>query len=528
MKTFENIVDKPTIPTYQTCIMFLIAFYGTLCVAWFIFMLCGYPIWSYHNIDITAFRLSRGFDVLGTLFFTYIIYSQYKKGGLQQFAGLSIPIVLLLLMLFCRQIADLWLLQDEHPIERSLIRLAFPIMLFAFVLPVDRNSYRKVFYCIYTTLFILTAITLFTWEDWIFSGYTMRSIEVRKSETKILQSIAFGINLNITYNIIIERIGTIGALLSLLSLYTMLHKKQITILSVIVFSIGYAMGCILICFTAYKGILIGFSVSALFALGMYWRTWKATGIIFVLLIIGSICFLTVGCRDIHSILKRTDKQIKNVSKDYADIISKVSEIDISKTELPKTEPSKTDSPKSEPIRSDINKHTFDTIVINPYKYEKKPLPNNWFNFPKLCNIMGTTNPRIALYTISIHEILHHPLLGYGQALLLDIDGNNPCIVTTHCNVLTIFLATGMFGGFLFLYIIIRGGFDSLVISKNIPEISWITGIFIFAFVTNLFENRVIEYAPLWVPLVAMRACVKTQIKPKLQEIKSEKIDEVKQ
>jgi hypothetical protein len=42
------------------------------------------------------------------------------------------------------------------------------------------------------------------------------------------------------------------------------------------------------------------------------------------------------------------------------------------------------------------------------------------------------------------------------------------------------------------------------------EYSWLSGIFLLAFITGLFDGNVIGYSVLWIPLIVMRSLVKTQ------------------
>jgi lipid-A-disaccharide synthase-like uncharacterized protein len=126
--------------------------------------------------------------------------------------------------------------------------------------------------------------------------------------------------------------------------------------------------------------------------------------------------------------------------------------------------------------------------------------------------------RNALYALSIQAIMQYPLIGYGQNLIVNLDGHIHWL-SVHSNVLTIFMAIGIFGGILFLYVILRGVLDSIVIARYVPEVSWLSGIFLFAFVANIFYTACIEYALLWVPLVAMRSCVKFNV-PKIKQEKN--------
>jgi hypothetical protein len=499
-------------------------------------MLCGYPIWSYHSIDITAFRVSKGIGILATLFFAYIIFSQYKIGGFRQFTGLSIPIVMFLLMLVCRQITDIWFLHYNHPFARSLLQLAFPIMLLAFVLPMNSDSYRKGFYCVYIALFVLTAIILFTWGDWIFSGYTMRSREMTAAEYKIYDSILFGKQLREsgeTHGGHIGYVGLLGALLAALSLYKLLQQKPVIYSGQILFIVGYILGSILMFFAAYRGIVLGFVTTFLFftCVSKFWKSWKCLAKIIILLSVTIILFFTIGFKDNQrSISQRFLVLYKMLIPHSQELITNIVESPVRESESA-LESKPVISQSTLESKPPVSKPTISKPLVyipKPYTLKEHPKHGKTSRYRVLANNMEVSDARIAQYLICIDLIRDNPIVGYGCVLVININ-DQPTFATIHCNILTAFLATGLIGGCLFLYIIIRGCIDSFVIIKYVPECGWLAAIFLIGFVSNITDTSFIEYAPLWVPLVAMRACVKTQIKPKLQDVKSEtKIEEVKQ
>jgi hypothetical protein len=478
--------------------------------------LFGYPCWSFSGVDITAIKICRGLETIATLFFMYVIVSQYKIEGIRQFSGLSIPIVVLLLMLLCRQFVDFWFLYD-YPIVRSLSRLTFPIMLLAFTLPINRDSYRKGFYCVYITLFLLSIIIIVTWYDWIGSGFTMRSPKMMNIEYKTYDSFYFGA---IAHSKLltgggghIYLVGFIGSLLAVLSLYRLLQNRQIIYLIQIGLIVGYVLGCTLVFFAAYKGIVLGLTTAGLFFIctSRFWKSWKMTGKIVLLLFTGCLLFFTVGYNDKNSISKRFLYFYNRLVPNSQQFVAKTMEI---LTEKPQPHLESAVVSTHVPTNPSTTESTPDTSQIeffikNPYTLKKKPIYGMYNKYHFLNQEMRISDARIAQYVFGFKVILDNPIFGYGMRLLVNIN-DQPTFLSMHCNVLTVFLATGIAGGFLFLYVIIRGCIDSFVIASYFPEVGWLTGIFLIAFIANITDVFCIEYAPLWIPLVAMRTSVKTQ------------------
>jgi hypothetical protein len=509
----ENNKRQTSIPTWQVCAMFLVPFYGILCIVWFVYFLCGYPCWSLGEVDITAIKICRGIETIATLFFIYIIVSQYKIGGLRQFAGFSIPIAILLLMLFCRLVADLWFLYD-YPIERILLRLSFPIMLLAFTLPIDRNSYRKAFYWVYAVLFILSIIIIVTWCDWIGSGLTMRSPDMVTAEYKTFDSFYFGA---ITHSKQLSGggghvylVGFVGALLSILSLYELLRNKKIIDLTQIGVSFGYILGCTLVFFAVYKGIVLGLITTILFFIctNKFWKSRQIIGKIIFLLFISCLLFFTVGYKDDHSISKRFFAFYKSFMYNIQQLVTKTTDI---LTNEPQLESVVSTSVSVNPPTTVPTTSQTEFFIKRPYTLKKKPIFGINNKYYIVSQEMKISDSRVAIYVLGFKVILDNPIFGYGMQLVVNIN-DQPTFISMHCNVLIIFLATGIVGGILFLYIIIKGCIDSFIIVANIPEAGWLSGIFFIAFISNITDTTCIEYAPLWIPLVAMRACVKLNTK----------------
>jgi hypothetical protein len=479
-------------------------------------MICGYPVWSFHGTDMNVMRVCRIITLISTPFFAYIVFLQYRAGGIKQFVGMSVPIILLLIMIFCRQVADLFFLHHDHPLMRSFVRLIFPITLLSFSVPLKLESAKKYFACVYIPLFILSTAIIITWCDLLISGLSLRSLDV---ESKIIDSLFRGTNLKILRHpalgiaAVTGIAGAIGSLLCVLSMFLVLQNKKLINMMQPIFIIGYAMGCTIVFFTSYRSNVLGIIVTGLFIICSckFLRSWQCIIKILLFLIIGSILFSTVGYKDRGAILKRYLSFSKNVSKNIDEIVSE-STAELKPIIVLESKSTIVSESKSVTSKSDI--------LVNPYTLKEQPGDHGNPYYNKLTSTMKVNDVRNALYILSIQAIMQYPFIGYGQNLIVNLDGHIYWL-SVHSNVLTIFMATGIFGGILFLYIIATGIYDLIVIARYIPEFSWLSCIFLFAFVANIFYTACIEYVLLWVPLVAMRSCVKShalKIKQEKQNI----------
>jgi O-antigen ligase len=127
----------------------------------------------------------------------------------------------------------------------------------------------------------------------------------------------------------------------------------------------------------------------------------------------------------------------------------------------------------------------------------------------LTQIYTSEDPRFTLYTLGIRQILTHPVIGYGSSFLIVKIDNEFFKCDIHSNILSAFLTTGIFGGLLYLIIILRGFYDSIIVLRYYQDYSWLAIIFVFSFVANIFAYGFMEIWA-WLPLIAIRASIKTQ------------------
>jgi hypothetical protein len=529
-KNHTQSISDLTISSKNVFLMYFIAFGGIFCLTWIIYMLCGYPFWSFHDIDITAFNVARGLQTISVIFFIYIIYRQYIQGGLKIFAGMSLPITLLLTALFVREIFDCWYLRD-HFVLRLPMLISFPLIVAAFSIPLNEKQINTAFYAIFIPFFILGIIMIITWSDWIFQGLTMRSSKWATGESQLIGSLCRykadpvgGLN-----RAMLSQILLVGSSIGLMALTRLNNVKSIL---GITFMLSHTLGTILILVTGFRGYLVAYFIACfcIFLLYLIRRVWKTTGIILFILLIDCFLVLVIGYNDPHSALARLQTFFKKSTEFRVDV-KKVVSLTIPEANI-QEEPNLQKTLKESDFISEIEqqkglKSNQSVLVEHPYILSQQPRDRKTRDYLKIANAVGISDARLAQYVIAVEAIRKKPILGYSSYLVADV-GESPVRISIHCNVLTVFMAIGVIGGVLFLYVILRGCLDMIILFRYFPDFIWLGAIFLYAFISNLIATEVIRCIPLWIPLIAMRACVKTQIKPKLQEIKSEKIDEVKQ
>jgi hypothetical protein len=139
--------------------------------------------------------------------------------------------------------------------------------------------------------------------------------------------------------------------------------------------------------------------------------------------------------------------------------------------------------------------------ISEYKYEEPTLPiitsyKDYLVMPPSLEKMGSG--RIGIWLTALDKLKQHPLTGTGTSVL----GTMP-----HNNIVESFIATGIFGGFLFLIILFQGWRDAITLILKYPQIGWLSVAFIFCFFHQLLGTRIPTHHTLWISLAAMRSIV---------------------
>jgi hypothetical protein len=136
-----------------------------------------------------------------------------------------------------------------------------------------------------------------------------------------------------------------------------------------------------------------------------------------------------------------------------------------------------------------------------YKTKEPTLPiitsyKDYLRMPPRLEKIGSG--RIGIWLTAFDKLKQHPLTGTGTSVL----GTMP-----HNNIVEAFIATGIFGGSLFLIILFQGWRDAITIILKYPQIGWLSVAFIFCFFHQLFGTRIPTHNTLWISLAAMRSIV---------------------
>ncbi|NCA80756.1 MAG: O-antigen ligase domain-containing protein, partial [Sphingobacteriia bacterium] len=107
-----------------------------------------------------------------------------------------------------------------------------------------------------------------------------------------------------------------------------------------------------------------------------------------------------------------------------------------------------------------------------------------------------------LYNQAISNFLASPLFGSGLEV-----GTGAKTAYCHNCILEAFISTGLFGGIIFILIIIRAFKDALWILRNSTGLGWIAGLFMMLFVGTLFSGSLYGATIMWPCIAAMRANV---------------------
>ena len=566
----ENMLPKTGTPSWQIVLMFFIAFYGILAPVWIFFMCCGYPHWSIGGLPITANNIVRGIQAVSVLFFGYIVVRTFRIEGFKGFPGMSIPLALLLVALFVRQVFDFLYLRD-HFGPRVLGLLSFNIMLLAFSIRYNNQSLSKAMrYGVFIPALILAGIMLFTWSDYFTDGLTARSRDFKSNEVSVSECIERSTDQDhVAQRSSIPLARTFLMVGSVIGLFvvTLIESKKIRYF--FIFPV-HICGTSLILFTSYRTFFLAYLGTCLFVLIIsLLRQFRESGlnkgtlktVLFIVTIIVADIFLacTIGFNDRQSMAARIQLFMRTHTRYQADVQTFISSIGTDVTQIkPDTYNDSTIVDDSED--GDISKVTDSSKIIslveaanklavtNEQKDQKRSIVKSSMSdksnnksiessslvssvlyespysslkskkirylkdedFRYLCKLMGIKDPRLAQIKLAIDLIKQHPYLGYSSIFVVNLKGE-PVRMLLHSNILIIFLALGIVGGSLFLYIVFWGFVHAIRIVFYDVRLALLPAFFFNDFLVNLINTHVLQCVWLFVPLVVMRSIVKSQI-----------------
>jgi hypothetical protein len=322
-------------------------------------------------------------------------------------------------------------------------------------------------------------------------------------------------------------IGYFGLLCSLLALnYFTLKNFSLKNIYTFFHIIALILGVVLICFTAYKSILLAFIILAfiLLLVNQCYKTWIGIikGIIVITIII--VVPLFVGNKEpYHHVVNRIKQFISTIHSDI-EIVQDISKQDISKQDIAKQDIAKQDIAKQDMLSSlgiirhpytAGNTHTTYKLIKNTYK--------EWYKKTQKINM------RITFYYCAYKLLIDNStnaLLGYSDNFLVDIEGNI-CIIPIHSWILSHILLMGFIGGGVLLLLIIRGISDSIKIMRREPELNGLWLFFGAACITGITDGMGIFSTGYWCLLAIMDVYVKRNYKRPLECVKNTTLNELK-
>jgi hypothetical protein len=502
-KPVMSLTETNITPT-ETGIMYFLAFEGLFCLMWLAAM--------YFDYTFSMIKPLARISLLSQLFFAYIVFKNFRENAysFRCFVGLSLPILIVLIMIYSRQWAENWFF-GKRPIIGSFTLLMFPIMVTAFSIPINVHSIRRAYHIVFVILFTVGIIVAYSWYDWLFKGLSMRDQIFWIEEAPIIKTFW-----SHTDGSVIFSVGMYGALLGLVAFSGWCTQK----LHWTFFLAGYSLGSIMICFSAYKTIYLAWifvNIWIFITEKIFKKERKVLlFLILLLLTINIVSLSLVGKNDQYGILKRFIDYSKSINKDvndYQRLQDTISDLhpDKQKAHGKIVQDSKTENKETTTIHDLKEKTTItihDLYEHHPFLLQDKTRANISSDYRAMSKCYSDVNPRIILNLAAWDAILNNPICGYGFCLITNVNGEYVKL-SPHCNITTIFLATGFIGGILFFVIIIRGFFDSVIVCRHYPDYSWLAVIFLFSFVSNIFDTRVFSFNELWIPLVVLRACVRS-------------------
>jgi hypothetical protein len=508
--TIKLLSGSSIIPT-ETGIMYFLAFEGVFCLGWLIAMFFGYSFGIEKPVNYIK--------ILCTPFFLYIIFKGFRSSGysLRCFAGLTLPLILFWAIVYWHRYFEIWHFA-KHPIIWSILTPVTFLVMLAFSIPVKRENINRALWYFTIPLFIVSILCLLACYKGLLQGASARSPDYYQDWKNLVDSLWNGVWGGLAYYP-----GLYGGFLGLLSLWGLYTKKFRIEIGVS----GYLLGSIFVYFGSYKTIFGSWILVHLLILfiSVCWKKWSSLWIIPFILLVNTVLLFHIGTIDDTGIGKRLLNFKKIISKLN---VEKINKQIISKNETKnetKNEPVKTQQKQSEITKQgDSNNNVPNGTVINYLSAPKdiKIATNN--QYLRLAQIYSSEDPRFTLYMLGIRQILTHPIIGYGSSFMIVKIDNEYVKCDIHSNILSAFLATGILGGLLYLAVILRGFYDSIIVFRRYPDYGWLAVIFIFSFVANIFAYGFMEIW-VWLPLVALRAAVKSSLNEPNIVINTDKISD---
>jgi hypothetical protein len=491
-----KLLFKTNITPTETGILYFLAFEGVFCLCWLVTMFCDY------SFSIT--RPVAYLRLLSVLFFCYIIFKGFRSHGysLRCFAGLSLPLIVFWIIVYIQRCIGNWH-YGKHPILGFFLLTAPLITMIAFSIPVKKENLNRALRIYLIPLLIMTIIIVISWYDWLLKGSSARTIVAQLNNIKSINALWDGVNGGFVYYP-----NLLGGFLGLISLYGLYTKN----LCIKIALPGYLLGTILIYFGSYKSLWLSWCFIHLLILlvNPFWKKRSSLWIIPLVLIINVSLLSHVGKIDNTSIGSRIEKFLTRfVKMDKKEINTKILQQQDDVALLFQTQKTQKENSQIQNVQEKERQEKISSGMVVPRFFcDKQPPIATNYEYNQLTKLYSS-DPRFVLYNLVLTQIRTYPIFGYGDSYLVVKIGDSFYRCDVHSNFLSAFMTTGIVGGLFYCAVILIGFRDSMIVLRYYQDAAWLAIIFLFSFIANLTAYGFTEIW-VWLPLVALRAYVKSQ------------------
>jgi hypothetical protein len=465
----------------------------------------------YLNMPYQYAQIAMGIIRCGFILFCLaaIVMMVYNK-GMTIFTRLSIPLVITLLLVFIRYFYGAFYGENQYSsgIQKDLLRAL--LYLFVLILPlivisngISSFSSRKIPFVILLLFLSILCIYLVFHGKIMIEGYSMRSGKYLPFfKSQFFQNLD---EISRFYGIYaICALPYFSPLCASLLLWMWGENRIRTIFFILLYSIP--ISCLY--FVASRSTILELLFSH-FVVFIFIRKKKNTNfyiIVFIMLLCNIFFLSWCGYQDKHTNIRvRFDKMVSNIYYDIGVFMNIEKKTNVS-----------IDMEKKPNVSMNVEKKTdidFEPkITPMPSCIEEIPKDEDYISLEQQYKYKGEL--RILYFKHSMYLIKKYPLTGYG----LFLNKHDKEKIPSHCSYLDVFLGTGVFGGTLFLIIILIGVYDAIKCLRFSPESGWIVVFFSVALIHSIVWGKITTDYSLWFSLAALHSCVISTSKNKNNSI----------
>jgi hypothetical protein len=443
---------------------------------WFVCHVCHCEsIYTKFNVKVN--QSSLGLAVVLSLLFLYPIYKIWRQKGVDAFSGITIPVLILLILVFLRTLNDSYLFYDQRH-HATLWIVTIPIIILTIYCSINLSDRENdwMMYGVAVTATLLTIVYLIYFREALFNGYVPRSIYNIKHlltplDRKLFLFGIFGPSMH-------------SWILIPLAFWGMLSKRGYK--TMLLWMPLYVVGVIGVIFGGTRSALLMSVIAQLSLLLLPELLKNKRRLICVI----GYCLLVnfVLCKCVGT----SSPDATAWGRLYTRSITVTSKIETGINQRDRTESSQCNkdggiSPNDHVASTQRKQNTTIDIVHQSLK---------------------KVEPRIAVWEHVLEQFKQSPIFGSSFLLIPIADdknierskikpGANP-----HSLILMMFLGTGIIGGVISLCIIFIGFKNAIITIRKTPKLAWVAAIFIaYTFVVCIGGNHYIFYAYwFWIPL----------------------------